>query len=96
MPVRTIGVEEELLIVDGDGEPRAVAAAALKAIDAPDEDEPAVDSDGEVTGAVVGELMLQQLEACTKPCHTLSELSDELATWRRRADEAARARKSVG
>ncbi|MBA3783825.1 MAG: carboxylate--amine ligase, partial [Nocardioides sp.] len=85
--MRTMGVEEELLIVDGNGEPRAVAAAALRAID---ESQQATDSQGDVTGAVVGELMLQQLETGTRPCRTLAELSDELATWRRRADEAAR------
>ncbi len=82
-----MGVEEELLIVDGNGEPRAVAAAALRAID---ESQQATDSQGDVTGAVVGELMLQQLETGTRPCRTLAELSDELGTWRRRADEAAR------
>ncbi len=98
MHVRTIGVEEELLIVDVDGGPRAVAAAALRAIEPPtdtsgsdhDDDRDDGDDDG-AGGAVVGELMLQQLETGTKPCRTLAELSDELATWRRRADEAARA-----
>lgn len=86
--MRTIGVEEELLLVDGSGLPQAVAAAALSAVDVPDDDGPA---DSGVTGAVVGELMLQQLETGTRPCRTLSELSAELVTWRRRADEAARA-----
>ncbi len=80
--MRTIGVEEELLIVDGStGKPRAVAAAALEDVDEPE--------DG-ADGGVVGELMLQQLETGTRPCRTLAELDDELATWRRRADEAAR------
>lgn len=80
--MRTMGVEEELLIVDGEtGKPRAVATAALQGVDEPD--------DG-ADGGVVGELMLQQLETGTRPCSTLAALSDELVTWRRRADEVAR------
>ncbi|WP_426244409.1 carboxylate-amine ligase [Nocardioides sp. LHG3406-4] len=87
--MRTVGVEEELLVVDESGKPRAVAVAALSGIETPDEGAQDGHTDDEVTGAVVGELMLQQLETGTRPCRTLSELSDELATWRRRADEAA-------
>lgn len=80
--MRTVGVEEELLIVDeATGKPRAVAAAALQGVDEPE--------DG-ADGGVVGELMLQMLETGTRPCETMADLSDELAAWRRRADEAAR------
>jgi carboxylate-amine ligase len=79
--MRTVGVEEELLIVDEvSGRPRAVAAAALKDVEQPD--------DG-AHGGLVGELMLQMLETGTRPCTTMAEVSDELARWRRRADEAA-------
>ena len=79
--MRTMGVEEELLVVDElSGKPRAVAAAALEHVDEP--------ADG-ADGGVVGELMLQMLETGTRPCTTLDELAEELSTWRRRADEAA-------
>lgn len=78
---RTLGVEEELLLVDGSsGEPLAVAAAALRSAD-----------DGSDDGAgVEGELMLQQLETGTAPVSTATELLDELVSWRARADEHAR------
>ena len=85
MRVRTLGVEEELLVVDAvTGRPRAVAAAALEHVESP-----ADGDDGDPVGAVVGELMLQQLETGTRPCRTLHELDEELGTWRRRADAAA-------
>ena len=78
---RTLGAEEELLLVDGaTGEPVAVAAAALRSAD-----------DGSNDGAgVEGELMQQQLETGTAPVSTSAELLDELASWRARADEHAR------
>lgn len=80
--MRTMGVEEELLLVDElSGKPRAVAAAALEHVDEP--------ADG-ADGGVVGELMTQMLETGTRPCSTLAELTEELTAWRRRADEAAR------
>lgn len=78
---RTLGVEEELLLVDGaSGEPVAVAAAALRAAD-----------EGSDDGAgVEGELMQQQLETGTAPVSTAAALLDELVAWRSRADEHAR------
>lgn len=77
---RTLGVEEELLLVDPEtGEPRAVAAAALRSAEA-----------GSDEGAgVEGELMQQQLETGTAPVSTATELLDELRSWRTRADEHA-------
>jgi carboxylate-amine ligase len=40
--VRTIGVEEEFLLVSEDGVPRAVAAAVLQHASAEDGDDPSV------------------------------------------------------
>ncbi|WP_326598339.1 glutamate--cysteine ligase [Streptomyces sp. NBC_01803] len=75
--MRTIGVEEELLLVDAESaRPRAVAGAALAGAD-------------EDTDEVVAELQQQQLETNTTPCATLPELRAEIRGWRRRADELA-------
>ena len=75
---RTVGVEEEFLLVDrADGRPRAKAAALLKKADDPD--------------AVEGELHLQQVETGTEPCRTLDELHRQIRATRERASEAARA-----
>jgi glutamate---cysteine ligase / carboxylate-amine ligase len=78
--MRTIGVEEELLIVDPQsGHPRALAAvviAAAKELGA---------------GAVERELQQQQVEIATAPCHRLAELAEELTARRAEVARAARA-----
>ncbi|HTK64906.1 MAG TPA: glutamate--cysteine ligase [Pseudonocardia sp.] len=77
-PGRTVGVEEEFLLVDpADGAPRAKAAALLRTAEDPD--------------TVEGELQLQQVETGTQPCRTLGELHREVRSTRRQASEAARA-----
>jgi glutamate---cysteine ligase / carboxylate-amine ligase len=93
--MRSVGVEEELLLVDGrTGEPRAVAGAVLRRAAAAPEvgsdlpgggDRPA-DGPG---GTLEGELHQQQVETDTPPQTDLSQLADQLRTWRRRADRAA-------
>ena len=84
MTVRSVGVEEELLLVEpGTGQPLAVAETALRTVDADDgRDEGA----GE---ALEFELQRQQLETSTKPCLELSELGEELRRGRSLAAEAA-------
>jgi glutamate---cysteine ligase / carboxylate-amine ligase len=73
--VRTVGVEEELLLVDADtAEPRAVAGAVLA---------------GQPARTPVAELQQQQLETNTDPCATLDELLSEIRSWRRHAAELA-------
>ena len=73
--VRTVGVEEELLLVDADtAEPRAVAGAVLA---------------GQCARTPVAELQQQQLETNTDPCATLDELRSEIRDWRRRAADLA-------
>jgi carboxylate-amine ligase len=72
MTVRTVGVEEEFLLVDrADGRPRAIAAAVLRRDDAP----PA--------GEMEAELQLQQIETNTEPCTTIDYASYRSQVWSR-------------
>lgn len=76
---RTVGVEEEFLLVDPvGGQPRAIAFSVL-----------AADSKNS-GGEVAAELQLQQVETGTKPCRTLSELDEQVRLARHQAAEAAR------
>jgi glutamate---cysteine ligase / carboxylate-amine ligase len=72
---RTVGVEEEFLLVDPEtGVPRAVSHVAL-----------ARASDEQLTG----ELQREQLETATRPCRTLDELGADLRRARTAAAAAA-------
>jgi len=80
MGSRTVGVEEEFLLVDpASGRPRPVCTAVLAA------SEPAA---GGETG-MTGELQREQVETGTRPCQTLDELSAELRFARSTAAAAA-------
>ena len=73
MSARTVGVEEELLVVDPrTGRPVPLAADVLAA-------DPRDENAGLADRPVEGELMRQQVEVQTRPCATLAELSDEIA-----------------
>jgi carboxylate-amine ligase len=76
MVVRSVGVEEELLLVEpGTGRPKAVAETALRDLQ---------------HGAAVGfEFQRQQLETNTRPCHDLDELGREIRRCRALAAEVA-------
>ena len=81
MTERTVGVEEEFLLVDPlEGQPRAIAAALL----AEDENSPG--------GEVESELQQQQIETATQPCRTLDELGRRIRRARAHAAEMAEAR----
>lgn len=81
MLVRSVGVEEELLLVDPDcGQALPLSAAVLR--DAPE-------GSGE---ALTSELTRQQIETNTRPCASLEELASEVRRWRRAAGEAAEGR----
>jgi glutamate---cysteine ligase / carboxylate-amine ligase len=85
--IRTVGVEEEFLLVDPDsGLPRAVAHLAL--------------ARGQDTEQLTGELQREQLETATRPCTSLDELGRELcrvrATAARAADGAGSALAALG
>jgi carboxylate-amine ligase len=79
MTERTVGVEEEFLLVDRDsGRPRAVGQAVLAASDALDT-------------TLTGELQREQVETGTRPCRTLEDLRSEVRTVRATAARAAEA-----
>jgi glutamate---cysteine ligase / carboxylate-amine ligase len=84
MVARSVGVEEELLLVDPDSG-RALALSAVVLRDAAD-GERAADQ------ALTSELMRQQIETNTRPCVKLDELAFEVRRWRRAASDAAESR----
>lgn len=82
MDVRTVGVEEELLIVDGlSSRPAAVGEAVVDA----------ATSDGEATDEVLieHEFKKEQAETGTAPATDLGDVRDQLVALRRRLSEAA-------
>ena len=96
--VRSVGVEEELLIVEpGTGRPRALASAVIGAAgpgaEKPGSGELCADerSAGELDAVqpLEFELQKQQLEIDTRPCYSLDELSRELRRCRATAAVAA-------
>jgi glutamate---cysteine ligase / carboxylate-amine ligase len=93
MTVRSVGVEEELLLVEPrTGQPRAVAGTVLQAARAAAEsgDRPGAGSaDHDAADALDFELQLQQLETNTRPCRRLDDLGREVRRCRARAAEAA-------
>ncbi|WP_076258727.1 glutamate--cysteine ligase [Intrasporangium flavum] len=85
--VRTLGIEEEMLLVDvRNGRPRPLSSLLLiRAAHAP----PEVAGVG-VHGAVEGEFQQQQIETHTAPAAELSVLRREVQRWRAEAIRAAR------
>jgi carboxylate-amine ligase len=78
MAVRTVGVEEELMLVDPEtGRLAAASHEAVRANDRPAE--------------VEEELFLQQIETSTPPCRTAEELLAAIRAGRRAVGEAAAA-----
>jgi carboxylate-amine ligase len=101
--VRTVGVEEELLVVDDSGRPVPLGPAALAVAarrgegetvedhDRADREDADDGGDGADGGPrLVPELKEQQIELGTRVCRELSEVAGELRHWRSRADAAAR------
>ncbi len=87
--MRTVGVEEELLVVDGeDGRPRSVAAQLLQRTPRPD---PERSQPGAPGGDVTGELQQEQVETGTPPRTDLADIEKDLLAWRATADAGARA-----
>ena len=96
--VRSVGVEEELLIVEpGTGRPRALAGAVIRAAGreaeepgagGPRADEPSA-GEPDAVQPLEFELQKQQLEIDTRPCHSLDELGRELRRCRATAAAAA-------
>src|SRR5690242_12786866 len=103
--VRTVGVEEELLVVDPTGRPVPLGPDALETAarrgegetaeehdraDRQDDEDDTDDQDDDGSAAhLMPELKAQQLELGTPVCSTLQEVADQLRFWRARADAAA-------
>ncbi len=87
-PRRTVGVEEELLLVDArTGAARSVASRVLRVVRSRGED--GSGGGGAPTGSVGPELQEQQLETDTPPEHDLGLLEADLRQWREAARSAA-------
>ncbi len=100
--MRTIGVEEELLVVDAAGVPVPLGPDALQVAarrgegeDVEQHDRAASEQrppdDHEQAARLVPELMAQQIELGTAVCRSLADVGDELRHWRGRAASAAAA-----
>ncbi|MGY1739716.1 MULTISPECIES: carboxylate-amine ligase [unclassified Blastococcus] len=103
--MRTLGVEEELLVVDPSGVPVPLGPQALEAAARWGEAETVGEHDRETRGEggggddggddpvghLVPELKAQQIELGTRVCRDLAGVTEELRHWRGRADAAARA-----
>jgi carboxylate-amine ligase len=89
--MRTIGVEEELLLVNPrNGRPVALALTALKHSPAPERARKP-DTSAPPGGNVEPELQQQQVEIDTRPREALSQIAGDLRSGRRRADDLAKA-----
>jgi glutamate---cysteine ligase / carboxylate-amine ligase len=97
--VRTVGVEEELLVVDDGGRPVPLGPDALTVASRRGEGEDAAEHDraeradeepdASSAAHLVPELKAQQIELGTGVCRTLAEVGTELRFWRARAGAAA-------
>jgi glutamate---cysteine ligase / carboxylate-amine ligase len=85
MNPRSVGVEEELLLVEPEtGQPRAVAGTVLQ-----EARRAAADQASDDAASLELELQQQQLETNSQPCHSLSDLHRELRRCRAVAAAAA-------
>src|SRR4051794_12680739 len=97
--MRTVGVEEELLVVDPSGTPVPLGPDALEVAARRGEGEDVEQHDradrgeDEADGAahLVPELMTQQIELGTSVCRSLDDVDGQLRYWRGRAAAAAAA-----
>ncbi|MFF4426407.1 glutamate--cysteine ligase [Streptomyces sp. NPDC001549] len=92
--MRSVGVEEELLLADADsGEPLAVSGAVLAAADRA---ATASAADGTESGHTFeAELQEEQVEFGTKPVTEIGELQEEILRWRAEAARHAAAAGAV-
>jgi glutamate---cysteine ligase / carboxylate-amine ligase len=87
---RSVGVEEELLLVDpASGQPRAVAGSVIEAAGKPAANPPEAGSRETPSEVLEFELQLEQLETGTRPCASLEELGREVRRCREMAAKAA-------
>lgn len=92
--IRTLGVEEELLLVEpGSGRPLSVAGSVLRRSDSPEQRRKVglPEQEGEGPGGhVTAEMQQQQVETDTPPRTSLDDLEKDLALWRELAIRSAR------
>jgi carboxylate-amine ligase len=91
--MRTLGIEEELLVVDAEsGRPLSVAERVLRGASTQHQlDRAGLErDDSSPGGSVVAELQQQQVETDTPPHASLAELEQDLRRWRGLAVTAAR------
>lgn len=85
--MRTVGVEEELLLVDAEsGHPRSVSAQVMRALETSDDADP---EPGKPGGSVQKEFQQEQVETDTTPCTDMLKLQTEVRSWRDRTILAA-------
>jgi carboxylate-amine ligase len=84
--MRTVGVEEELLLVDAHRDRAKPAATRVLGVATARGDAGREDVG---RGSLVYELQEQQLESYTSPHDTMSKLEEELRSWRTKAASAA-------
>jgi len=86
--VRTVGVEEELLLVDAEsGRPRSVAGRILRQDASRREEREAESGPG---GSLEHELQQQQVETGTPPRTLMGDIESDLKSWRQTAITLAR------
>ncbi|MBE7700651.1 glutamate--cysteine ligase [Oerskovia sp. Sa1BUA8] len=95
--MRTMGVEEEFLLIGPDGVPTAVAAEVIETASTTEPVEGGLGASGGSREGLPGgelelELMEEQLETGTHPCADLSDLAREIRDGRARANKAAEQR----
>jgi carboxylate-amine ligase len=90
MTVRTLGVEEEFLLIDPVScRVTAVAPRALRAHQEESQEPPAALVARTADPSVESELFRQMIETASAPCRTLNELRAQLTRGRRAAGESA-------
>jgi carboxylate-amine ligase len=87
---RTVGVEEELLVVDKEsGRPRSVAGRVIRQAVVPVPERRSEAEDG-IGGRLGGEFKQEQVETDTSPRTNMTDLEADLRQWRDIAVVAAR------
>jgi glutamate---cysteine ligase / carboxylate-amine ligase len=89
--MRTVGVEEELLLVEQQtGAPTAIAERLLQRWKSDSDTDRGAGDERPLAGAIEGELQQQQIEIDSAPCTRLADLEHQIRGWRSRADQLAR------
>ncbi|MDO7867046.1 carboxylate-amine ligase [Nocardioides jiangxiensis] len=87
--MRTVGVEEEFLLLDAHRDDSRPTAAEVLLLATPLTGQDGTRSGTATEGSLVAELKQQQLESNSSPHTTMSSLVADLSSWRRKAATAA-------